>query len=100
MLYYYCTSCYNVFVIWIISLGKLLFGMEIDLLKPLLGAERRVDGTHVPKIIMRSHSNNITLPGGDPEASEHHFAAKTFSGPFFVQSVGSADIREPPNGFQ
>ena len=46
MLYYYCTSCYNVFVIWILSVGKLLFGREIDLLKPSGGAERPTDIAH------------------------------------------------------
>ena len=40
-----------------------------------------------------------TVPGGDPEALEHHFPVKTVL-VFFCQSVTSADIREPPNGFQ
>ena len=40
-------------------------------------AERRADGSHAPRIIIRHPSINMTEPGGDPAALEHHFAART-----------------------
>ena len=62
-------------------------------------AERRVDGSHAPTTIIHHHSIDMTMPGGDPEALEQHFAAKTFLF-FSFQTVISVDIREAPNGFQ
>ena len=46
---------------------------------------------------LRDHSINIAVPVGDPEASEHHFAAETVWIPFLFQTVPS---RAAPNGFQ
>ena len=63
-------------------------------------AERRVDGPHVSRIIIQHHSIIMTVPGGDPEALECYFAAKTVWTFFLFQSVGSVDIRAAPNGFQ
>ena len=41
--YYYCSLYYNTTVIRLISLGNLLFGGKIVLLKPLDRAERAID---------------------------------------------------------
>ena len=43
-------------------------------------AERAVDGPHASRIIIQQcqhHSINMTVPGGDPESLEQHFAVKT-----------------------
>ena len=60
-------------------------------------AERRVDGSHAHTTIIRHHSIDMTVPGGYPEALEHHFAAKTVLVFCVFQSVPSL---EAPNGFQ
>ena len=39
-------------------------------------AERRVDGSPTSRIIIHHPSINIAVPGGDPKALEHQFAAK------------------------
>ena len=41
-------------------------------------AERRVAGSGVSRITIRHHRINRTMPGGDPEALEHHFTANGF----------------------
>ena len=52
-------------------------GTQSELAPSSERAERRVDGPHVSRIIIRHHSINLTVPGGDPEALEHHFAVIT-----------------------
>ena len=70
-------------------------GTKSELVPSSDRAERRADGPHASRIIIRSHSINMTVPDGDPEALEQQFAAKTVF--FLFQSVGT---REAPNGFQ
>ena len=60
-------------------------------------AERHVDGSHPPSITIRHHSINMTVRGGDPEALEHHSAAKTVFLFFVFQTIHP---RVAPNGFQ
>ena len=72
-------------------------GTQCELALSSERAEQRVDDSHVPKIIIRHHSINMTVPGDDPEALEHHFAAKTVLVFFIFQTCSS---QEAPNGFQ
>ena len=63
-----------------ISSSRLKYpGTQCELTPSSDGAERRVDGphgSHAPRIIIRYHSIRRTVPGGNPEALEHHLAAK------------------------
>ena len=79
------------------------FGTESEIAPSSDRAERRVDGSHEPRIIIRHHDINMAVPGGDPEALEHNIATpkpETGLAFFLFQTLQSVNIRAAPNGFQ
>ena len=53
-------------------------GTQSDLAPSSDRAERRVDTSDAPRIIIRHHSIHMTVPSGDLEALECHFSDNGF----------------------